>query len=79
MVKSDTNALLLWLDVMLKGKILERLDHPNIISLRGLYKGQVEANINNEQFPYFLLLDYLPQTQDTVLQRKHKSASEKLI
>ena len=58
------------MDVALEGKILERLDHPNIISLRGICKGQVEANINNESFPYFLLLDYLPQTLDKVLQRK---------
>jgi serine/threonine protein kinase len=67
------------MDVALEGKILERLDHPNIISLRGLCKGQVEENINNESFPYFILLDYLPQTLDNVLQQKRKSASEKLI
>lgn len=67
------------MDVALEGKILERLEHPNIVSLRGIPKGQVEASINDETFPYFLLLDYLPQTLEEVLQRKRKASLENLI
>lgn len=66
------------MDVALEGKILERLDHPNIISLRGNRKGQLEQHINDEKLPYFLLLDYLPATLDNILLRKRRSVTEKL-
>jgi hypothetical protein len=39
----------------------------------------MERNINNESFPYFLLIDYLPKTLDVVLkQQKKKTALAKI-
>jgi serine/threonine protein kinase len=67
------------MDICFEGKILERLDHQNIVSLRGIPNGSVKDNVNDESFPYFLLLDYLPLTLDHVLQQKRKSTKERLF
>jgi serine/threonine protein kinase len=67
------------MDICFEGKILERLDHPHIVSLRGVPNGKIEDSVNDESFPYFLLLDYLPLTLDHVLQQKRKSTTERLF
>lgn len=61
-------------DVALEGKLLERLRHPNIISLRGSRTGVLSASVDDENDPYFLLLEYLPETLENVLEQKRKTS-----
>jgi serine/threonine protein kinase len=59
-------------DLALEAKLLERLDHPNIIQLHAVKSGNLEDCINNRD--YFLVMDYLVQTlDDRILQWQRES------
>mmetsp|Transcript_7078 Transcript_7078/g.11743 ORF Transcript_7078/g.11743 Transcript_7078/m.11743 type:complete len:326 (-) Transcript_7078:59-1036(-) len=59
-------------DLALEVKLLECLDHPNIIQLHGVKSGDLEDSINHRD--YFLVIDYLVATLDDRLRRWRKEA-----
>ena len=60
-------------DLALEARLLECLDHPNIIQLHGIKDGDLVESMNHRD--YFLLLDYLVLTLDDQLKRWHKGSS----
>lgn len=63
-------------DLALEAKLLECLDHPNIIQLYGVKSGDLEDSINHRD--YFLVLDYLTCTLDDRLKRWRKDGASLL-
>ena len=59
-------------DLALEVKLLECLDHPNIIQLHGVKSGELEDSINHRD--YFLVLDYLICSLDDRLRRWRKES-----
>lgn len=59
-------------DLALEVKLLECLDHPNIIQLHGVKSGDLEDSINHRD--YFLVLDYLICSLDDRLRRWRKES-----
>lgn len=63
-------------DLALEVKLLECLDHPNIITLHGVKSGDLEDSINHRD--YFLVIDYLVASLDDRL-RKWRKESNSLV
>jgi hypothetical protein len=57
------------IDIALEGKLISYLDHENIIKLHGMKKGCIQQSINDENEPFFLVLDHLTETLDDRLEQ----------
>eukprot|EP00546_Thalassionema_frauenfeldii_P013579 CAMPEP_0178915054 /NCGR_PEP_ID=MMETSP0786-20121207/11793_1 /TAXON_ID=186022 /ORGANISM="Thalassionema frauenfeldii, Strain CCMP 1798" /LENGTH=312 /DNA_ID=CAMNT_0020588081 /DNA_START=40 /DNA_END=975 /DNA_ORIENTATION=- len=68
------------IDIALEGKLISYLDHENIIKLHGVKQGCIRDSINNGNDPFFLILDYLPETLEDRLDgwRRDVSVSSRL-
>lgn len=68
------------IDIALEGKLISYLDHENIIKLHGVKQGCIRDSINNGNDPFFLILDYLPETLEDRLEgwRREGSVSSRL-
>jgi serine/threonine protein kinase len=65
-------------DLAIEGDILSRLDHENIIALRGLPSGPVSRSFVDQKMGHFLVLDLLQETlRDRINRWRHERKQER--
>ena len=68
--KSNPNAFLdAATDLVIEAKYLSKLDHPNILKVRGLPRGYEKAFANGEYDSFFILTDKLEETLNQRIKR----------
>ncbi|KAI2506953.1 protein tyrosine kinase [Fragilaria crotonensis] len=68
------------IDIALEARLISCLDHENIIKLHAIKKGCVGTSISDKDEPFFLVLDYLPETLENRLEswRNEENAISRL-
>jgi hypothetical protein len=68
------------IDIALEARLISCLEHANIIKLYAIKKGCIGTSINDKEEPFFLVLDYLPETLEDRMDswRKEENAISRL-